>query len=71
MKREPYKIEVVPEGGQLSGDNWLVADFGVIDGMHYFLTTNHVNASESGAFINDKLPQYIAELLNEAYNKED
>ena len=31
-----------------SGENWLLADFGVDseDGKHYILTTDHVHASE-------------------------
>jgi hypothetical protein len=43
----PWKVECVPHGQKLSGDNWLVADLGEDhNGCKWFITTNRVHASE-------------------------
>lgn len=43
----PWKVEKVPPGGKLSGDNWLVASFGEdYQGNKWYITTDHVHASE-------------------------
>jgi hypothetical protein len=43
-KRGPFKVDLMEN----SGENWLIADFGVSSGddQHYILTTDHVHASE-------------------------
>jgi len=65
--RNLFKADVMKN----SGDNWLVADFGVDhDGEHYILTTENVRASEVGAITDGAKAdcELVARLLN-AYHK--
>lgn len=64
-----FKVDTIEN----SGDNWLIADFGVDqDGKHYILTTNQVHASElhqySGGAKADA--ELVCKLLNGGYDVE-
>ena len=63
-----FKIDIIKN----SGENWLVADFGVDeDGEHYILTTDRVRASEYGDVSRGAKGdcELVARLLNLNYNK--
>jgi hypothetical protein len=70
--RQIYRVERVPHGKDLSGDNWLIADFGrdMEDNCHYYLTTNYVHASELGYVTGSAREECeaCAEMLNNRYN---
>ena len=57
--------------GTSIGDNWLLADMGVDpDGVHWYVTTDHVRASE---FVGMNLlaePEMLAEFLRDQINRE-
>lgn len=50
----PWAVEEAPVGGQLSGNNWLIADMGTYDdhqrgtSFQVFVTTDRVRGSDAG-----------------------